>query len=344
MERREPLRDEVLVRREVIVGQRFPVGQQRDGKARREPRQLVGEPLRGQRVGGDDREQAPFAGAGGGELREREGVGRARRAPPRGTSGRRRANAGRAGAAPRASGWSRRERRSRARRRCCPMRTPWRWSEPRLPQPPARRRDWPAARATANRARIIRGSAQAPAGRVGPLRRADIALMPEFGVRYVITARFADPTDGANRRGSDPDLRKACDGRREPMMPDIGNAERVALMQRLVALQVEHRDLDVGDPPARARSGARPAAADAVEAPQAAAQGSDRVARAADRSGRLRLTLRCQALARTCRRSGRCRPRRDSRRTGPRSSPAARSPDSRADASSRPGCTSSRWR
>ncbi len=37
-------------------------------------------------------------------------------------------------------------------------------------------------------------------------------------------------------------------------MVDIGNADRVALMQRLVALQVEHRDLDaviqrlVGDP------------------------------------------------------------------------------------------------
>ena len=28
------------------------------------------------------------------------------------------------------------------------------------------------------------------------------------------------------------------------MMADIGNAERVALMQRLVALEVEHRDLD----------------------------------------------------------------------------------------------------
>ena len=27
-------------------------------------------------------------------------------------------------------------------------------------------------------------------------------------------------------------------------MADIGNAERVALMQRLVALKVEHRDLD----------------------------------------------------------------------------------------------------
>jgi hypothetical protein len=28
------------------------------------------------------------------------------------------------------------------------------------------------------------------------------------------------------------------------MMTDIGNAERVALMQRLVTLEVEHRDLD----------------------------------------------------------------------------------------------------
>jgi hypothetical protein len=28
------------------------------------------------------------------------------------------------------------------------------------------------------------------------------------------------------------------------MMEDIGNADRVALMQRLVALKVEHRDLD----------------------------------------------------------------------------------------------------
>jgi hypothetical protein len=27
-------------------------------------------------------------------------------------------------------------------------------------------------------------------------------------------------------------------------MVDVGNADRVALMQRLVALQVEHRDLD----------------------------------------------------------------------------------------------------
>ena len=29
------------------------------------------------------------------------------------------------------------------------------------------------------------------------------------------------------------------------MMSDIGNAERVALMERLAALQLEHRDLDV---------------------------------------------------------------------------------------------------
>ena len=39
-------------------------------------------------------------------------------------------------------------------------------------------------------------------------------------------------------------------------MQDIGNADRVALMQRLVALKVEHRDLDavihrLDDDPAR---------------------------------------------------------------------------------------------
>ena len=39
-------------------------------------------------------------------------------------------------------------------------------------------------------------------------------------------------------------------------MEDIGNADRVALMQRLVALKVEHRDLDavihrLDDDPAR---------------------------------------------------------------------------------------------
>jgi hypothetical protein len=34
------------------------------------------------------------------------------------------------------------------------------------------------------------------------------------------------------------------DGFRNTVMVDVGNADRVALMQRLVALQVEHRDLD----------------------------------------------------------------------------------------------------
>jgi len=34
------------------------------------------------------------------------------------------------------------------------------------------------------------------------------------------------------------------DGHADALMGDIGNADRVALMQRLVALQVEHRDLD----------------------------------------------------------------------------------------------------
>ena len=47
-------------------------------------------------------------------------------------------------------------------------------------------------------------------------------------------------------------------------MGDIGNADRVALMQRLVALKVEHRDLDAVIQRLAERSGARPAAAHAA--------------------------------------------------------------------------------
>ena len=39
-------------------------------------------------------------------------------------------------------------------------------------------------------------------------------------------------------------LTRISNGYVEPAMTDVGNAERVELMQRLVALEVEHRDLD----------------------------------------------------------------------------------------------------
>ena len=75
IQRREALRNQILVRREVIVRQRLPVGQQHDLSSRREPRQLVGDALRGERVGGDDDEQALLGRADFGELRERERIG-----------------------------------------------------------------------------------------------------------------------------------------------------------------------------------------------------------------------------------------------------------------------------
>jgi hypothetical protein len=51
---RQALGNQILVRRELVVGQRFPVGQQADAKLRREPRDLVEQALRIERGGGDD--------------------------------------------------------------------------------------------------------------------------------------------------------------------------------------------------------------------------------------------------------------------------------------------------
>ncbi len=50
VERRQPLRDEVLVRREAVVGQRLPVGQQAHAQLRREPRDFLDKALRVQRT------------------------------------------------------------------------------------------------------------------------------------------------------------------------------------------------------------------------------------------------------------------------------------------------------
>ena len=54
-QRREPLGDQVLVRREGVVGQRLPVGKHGDAQPRREEGQLGFEPLGVGRLGGDDR-------------------------------------------------------------------------------------------------------------------------------------------------------------------------------------------------------------------------------------------------------------------------------------------------
>jgi hypothetical protein len=83
IERGEPLGDEVLVRRELVVGQRLPVGQQAHAQRRREPADLLDEALRILRVRADDRERLLQVG----ETRERERIGGARElrdAPSRG--------------------------------------------------------------------------------------------------------------------------------------------------------------------------------------------------------------------------------------------------------------------
>ena len=56
VERREPLRDQVLVRGELIVGQRFPVGEEAHPQRRREPADLLDQPLRVLRAGAHDGE------------------------------------------------------------------------------------------------------------------------------------------------------------------------------------------------------------------------------------------------------------------------------------------------
>ena len=166
IERCEPLGDEVVVRREVIVGQRLPVGQERDPQARRKPRNLVGEPMRRERVAADDGQQALLLRALQRELRERERVRRAGEWFGARLATRQRAAAARARAARRASKWSLRCRESRARRRSNRARWCRHATEP--PQPPPRWRVETRARATANRAPIIRGARERAARSAGP--------------------------------------------------------------------------------------------------------------------------------------------------------------------------------
>jgi hypothetical protein len=54
VQRRQPLGDQVLVRREAVVRQRFPVGQQTHAQFRGEPGDLFGQTLRIDGMGADD--------------------------------------------------------------------------------------------------------------------------------------------------------------------------------------------------------------------------------------------------------------------------------------------------
>lgn len=66
------------MRREIVVGQRFPVGQESHAQFRGEPGDLVEQALRVTGGGGENGEQAVLAGASGGicRLRDQQRVGR----------------------------------------------------------------------------------------------------------------------------------------------------------------------------------------------------------------------------------------------------------------------------
>ncbi|XQU67721.1 hypothetical protein OJJOAM_000452 [Cupriavidus sp. H18C1] len=77
VQRRQALRHQVLVRREAVVGQGLPVGQHAHAQLRREPRDLVGQPLRVDRVGAHHRQHRHLAVVGAGIGGQRQRIGRA---------------------------------------------------------------------------------------------------------------------------------------------------------------------------------------------------------------------------------------------------------------------------
>ena len=75
-QRRQPLADQVLVRREAVVGQGFPVGKQHAAQARFEEGQLVQQALRIAGVGRDDGRAAACLLVARRQLRQQGGIGR----------------------------------------------------------------------------------------------------------------------------------------------------------------------------------------------------------------------------------------------------------------------------
>ncbi len=76
IQRGEPLRHQVLVRRELVVGERLPIGEECNAQVRRVPGNLRREPLRRERVGADDREHPVLDARAGGEFGQGQRVGR----------------------------------------------------------------------------------------------------------------------------------------------------------------------------------------------------------------------------------------------------------------------------
>ncbi len=82
-QRGQALGDQVLVRRELVVGQRFPIGEHGDAQVRREERQLVGQALAVGRLGADHQRQLPLRGARGRQVGDQQRIRRAGRARQR---------------------------------------------------------------------------------------------------------------------------------------------------------------------------------------------------------------------------------------------------------------------
>jgi hypothetical protein len=78
-QRGQALADQVLVRREGVIGQGLPVRKQRAAQVRRKEGHLVDQALRVGGVGGDDGRQAARRFFAGGQLRQQQGIGRAGR-------------------------------------------------------------------------------------------------------------------------------------------------------------------------------------------------------------------------------------------------------------------------
>ena len=77
----QALGHEVLVRRELVVGQRLPIGQQRHAKLGREPRHFLREPLCRTRLGADHGHHALLRPGAARKIGQRERVRRARKRP-----------------------------------------------------------------------------------------------------------------------------------------------------------------------------------------------------------------------------------------------------------------------
>jgi len=77
VERFEALGDQVLVRRERVVRQRFPVGEQADAELRREPRNFLAQALRVERGAAYDDDRS----GGGREAGECQRIGGAVKLP-----------------------------------------------------------------------------------------------------------------------------------------------------------------------------------------------------------------------------------------------------------------------